>query len=38
VDAIGLLTGLRFDTDAYAPGVQSIPAPGVTRVSDYWRP
>ncbi len=29
--------GLRFDTDAYTPGVQSIPVPFVSAVVDYWR-
>ena len=38
VDVISLNSGFtRFDTSAYLPGVQSIPAPGVILVSDYWR-
>ncbi len=29
--------GLRFDTDPYAAGIQSIPVPFVNAVVDYWR-
>lgn len=33
------LTGavLRFDTNPFQAGIQSIPAPGVTNLMDYWR-
>ncbi len=38
VDVISLDAGFqRYDTDAYLPGVQSVPAPGAIAVSDYWR-
>ncbi|MFT7487075.1 MAG: hypothetical protein ACI9F9_002934, partial [Candidatus Paceibacteria bacterium] len=39
IDAIGLASGafLRFDTNPYDEGVQSIPAPGVTILMDYFR-
>ncbi|HVS08997.1 MAG TPA: hypothetical protein VMS76_03915, partial [Planctomycetota bacterium] len=38
VDVIALGTGyLRYDTDPYLSGVQSIPAPGATVLADYWR-
>lgn len=38
VDVLDLGASLqRQDVDPYQPGVQSIPAPGVTRVSSYWR-
>ncbi|HVS19637.1 MAG TPA: beta-propeller fold lactonase family protein [Planctomycetota bacterium] len=38
VDVINLQSSnLRFDTDPYLPGKQSIPAPGVNMLIDYWR-
>lgn len=38
VDVIRLGSSLtRFDTDAHLPGVQSIPAPDVRVLADYWR-
>jgi hypothetical protein len=38
VDVIRLGSSLtRFDTDAHLPGIQSIPAPDVRVLSDYWR-
>jgi hypothetical protein len=38
VDVIELGTGhLRYDTDPYLSGVQSIPAPGAAVLADYWR-
>jgi DNA-binding beta-propeller fold protein YncE len=38
VDVINVQSGnLRFDTDPYLPGTQSIPVPGVSAVVDYWR-
>ncbi|MEM6568132.1 MAG: beta-propeller fold lactonase family protein [Planctomycetota bacterium] len=39
VDVLALaLTGLpRFDTNPYQDGIQSIPVPQVTLLSDYWR-
>ncbi|MFN0241822.1 MAG: YncE family protein [Planctomycetota bacterium] len=37
VDVIDLLTGLRVDTNAFRPGIQSIPARGAVFVADYFR-
>ena len=37
VDVIELGSLLRRDTNAWQPGVQSIPAAGVTGLCDYWR-
>jgi hypothetical protein len=38
VEVIGLRTGLqRVDTDRFTPGIQSIPAPNVRTVMDYFR-
>ncbi len=38
VDVINLNSGLqRIDTNPFQPGVQSIPAPGVTGLMDYFR-
>ena len=37
VDVINIQTGVRFDTDAYTPGVQSVQVPSVNAVIDYWR-
>lgn len=37
VDVIDLLTGLRIDTNAFRPGIQSIPARGAVFVVDYFR-
>jgi hypothetical protein len=38
VDVIDLQSSnLRFDTDPYLPGKQSIPVPGVNLLIDYWR-
>lgn len=38
VDVINLQSSnLRFDTDPYLVGKQSIPAPGVNLLIDYWR-
>jgi hypothetical protein len=37
IDVLSLTSLMRIDTDAYFPGVQSIPAAGVTTVVDYWR-
>ena len=37
VDVINIQTGVRFDTDAYTPGVQSVQVPSVSGVIDYWR-
>ena len=37
VMALGLTGTPRFDTDPYVPGVQSIPVPLVTFLSDYFR-
>ncbi|HVS09038.1 MAG TPA: beta-propeller fold lactonase family protein [Planctomycetota bacterium] len=38
VDVINILSGnLRYDTDPYLPGIQSIPVPGVGVLCDYWR-
>lgn len=37
IDVIDLATGLRVDTNAFQPGVQSIPAPGASQVMDYFR-
>jgi hypothetical protein len=37
IDVIDLETGLRADTNPFQPGTQSIPAPGASRVMDYFR-
>ncbi len=37
VDVLRLDTGLRVDTNAFRPGVQSIPARGAAVVMDYFR-
>ena len=38
VDVLSVGNGFqRVDTDAYSPGVQSLPAPGVSGLMDYWR-
>lgn len=37
VDVIELSGLTRFDTSAFHPGVQSIPAPGVSRLMNYFR-
>lgn len=37
VDVINVQTGVRFDTDAYTAGVQSVQVPSVSGVIDYWR-
>ncbi len=38
VDVINVQAGnLRYDTDPYLPGIQSIPVPGVSAVIDYLR-
>jgi YVTN family beta-propeller protein len=38
VDVINMQSSnLRFDTDPYLPGKQSIPVPGVNLLIDYWR-
>lgn len=37
VDVIRLSNGQRVDTNAFRPGVQSIPARGATIVMDYFR-
>ena len=38
VDVVGVGAGYqRFDTDPYATGTQSIPAPGAITVTNYWR-
>ncbi|MDH4148844.1 MAG: beta-propeller fold lactonase family protein, partial [Acidimicrobiia bacterium] len=38
VDVFNLQSSnLRFDTDPYLPGKQSIPVPGVNLLIDYWR-
>jgi hypothetical protein len=38
VDVISMDAGFRrLDTDAYTPGIQSIPAAGATFLMDYWR-
>lgn len=38
VDVLQISSALqRFDTNAFQPGVQSIPAPGVVQLMDYWR-
>ncbi|MCK6446866.1 MAG: beta-propeller fold lactonase family protein [Planctomycetes bacterium] len=37
VDVLSMVGGTRQDTDAYTPGVQSIPASGATFLCDYWR-
>lgn len=37
VDVLALATGQRVDTDAFQPGLQSIPAPGVWHVMSYFR-
>lgn len=37
VDVISLDNFARFDTDPFQPGIQSIPTPGVTVLSDLYR-
>ena len=37
IDVIDLATKRRVDTNRFVPGVQSIPALGVTALADYWR-
>jgi hypothetical protein len=37
IDVIDLATRRRIDTNRFVPGVQSIPAMGVTALADYWR-
>jgi hypothetical protein len=38
VDVINVQgSNLRFDTDPYLDGIQSIPVPGVSALIDYWR-
>ncbi|MEM1451671.1 MAG: hypothetical protein AAGI22_21345 [Planctomycetota bacterium] len=34
---VGATGTLRFDTNPYVPGVQSIPAPQVSVLSNFWR-
>lgn len=37
VDVIDLDSMTRFDTNVFHPGIQSIPAPGVTSLMNYFR-
>jgi len=34
---IRIVNGQRIDTDAFQPGLQSIPIPGATIVANYFR-